>query len=82
MVPSSFENENIVFDSPPGMSPDECEPVNAFIGTDPDGVPIVITCWKPTKEELEEIIRTGRIWCYHFGHQLQPHTLSGTSPWQ
>lgn len=80
MEATDFENSNHVFDKPSDMSRDECDPLNVFVGFTEDQHPIVISCWKPTKEELEEINRTGRIWCWHWGHQLQPHSLSGHNP--
>ena len=80
MFPSNFDQSNFVFDKPDELSRDECEPLNVCITHDKQLNPLVISCWKPTKEELEEINRTGRIWCYHWGHFLQPHSLSGTNP--
>lgn len=80
MYPTSFDESNIVFDKPEGMSYEECEALSAFVGHTIDGQDVVISCWKPTPEELYEINKTGRIWCYHFGTQLQPHCLQGHNP--
>ena len=80
MFPTSFDESNFNHSPPPGISEDEIGSVASFIGQDLDGRPIIITCWKATKEELNEINRTGRVWCFHYGNLLQPHALSGTNP--
>ena len=80
MVPSSFEQANHIFDKPPEASYDEVGCLDTFTGLDTEGNMIVISCWKPTKEELEELNRTGRVWCFHWGNGLQPHALSGHNP--
>lgn len=82
MNPTSFEESNTYYDKPESMSYEECQALSVFRGKDVSGADIVISCWKPTKEELEEINRTGRVWCYHFGTLLQPHALSGHNPFQ
>jgi hypothetical protein len=80
MIPCNFPESNGYFDKPDSMSRDECEALSTWTGTDPQQNPVIISCWKPTKEELEEINRTGRIWCYHWGNFLQPHSLGGHNP--
>jgi len=80
MEPTSFDESNIYFDKPADMAYEQCNPLSVFAGTDTEGNPIIISCWKATKEELEEINKTGRIWCYHYGTGLQPHALSGHNP--
>ena len=82
MILSNFEESNIVFDKPPSMTVDECEPACAWKGRSADGQPLIITCWKMTLEEREEFLRTGRIWCFHFGNQLQPHALDIKHPFK
>jgi hypothetical protein len=79
---TSFDEANTTFDKPSDMTYDECQVASVFKGRDEDGYPVVITCWKVTAEELEEIQRTGRVWCTHAGHGLQPHSLSGKSPFK
>lgn len=79
MFPTDFDQSNKVFDKPQSMTRDECEAVNCFVGKDVAGQDVILTCWKPTREELEEINRTGRVWCYHYGNYLQPHSLRSKS---
>ncbi len=82
MFPCSFTEANQVYDKPESMSYDECEALNTFIGLSADGVPVIISCWKPTREELDEINKTGRIWCFHYGTILPPHALAGNNPFK
>ena len=79
---SSFPESNIVFDKPKDMTYEECSSACAFIGHDGDGNPVVVTCWKPTYDEIDEIIRTGRIWCTHIGTGIQPHLLHVENPFE
>lgn len=80
MIPSSFDEANQVVDKPIDMTRDECGALDTWVGQDSDGLPVVISCWKMTKEELEEVNKTGRVWCFHYGNYLQPHALSGLHP--
>lgn len=80
MEPTSFEQSNHVFDKPENATYEECQALSTFVGPLPNGQPVVISCWKCTKEELEEINKTGRVWVYHWGINLQPHAVSGTNP--
>jgi hypothetical protein len=77
MVPTSFDESNRVLSRPPSMSEDECEPLSVFINPNPA---LVISCWKLTKEELEEINRTGRVWLWIYGPTMQPALLTVKSP--
>ena len=82
MIAANFEESNLYFDKPEDMSYEECEALSVWAGHAADGQPLIISCWKPTKEELEEINKTGRIWCFHYGTDLQPHALSGINPFK
>lgn len=72
MFPTAFAEENCVLDKPPQMTPDECEPLSVWRGLLTNGTPAVVSCWKPTKDELEEINKTGRIWLVVFGETMMP----------
>ena len=80
MLPIAFDEENVIFDKPSSMSADDCEAISAWKGTDKDGKPMVITCWKLTKEELEEINKTGRVWLYVLGGGMPPVSLQVSHP--
>ncbi len=81
MFPAAFEHANQVFDAPPGMEAD-CEPINACICKTSDGLPCIVTCWKPTEQELEEINRTKRVWVFIYSNGLPPHAVGGIDPFR
>ena len=80
MFPVAFDEANLVLDKPPGMSREECEPLNVYQGEMPDGGPVLISCWKLTREELEEINRTGRVWLLVYSSTTFPVALTGIKP--
>lgn len=80
MIATAFDEENTVLDSPRGMTPDECEPLSAWIGHLESGTPVIISCWKPTEEEWQEMRRTGRVWIMVLGHVMPPIAPMGINP--
>lgn len=81
MVSSAFNQENLVLNPPPGMETD-CESLSVFSGKDVMDKDVVISCWKLTKEELEEFNKTGRIWLIVRGQTMPPVALTATCPWE
>lgn len=79
MVPASFSQSNDVLDKPPAMTYEECEALSVWRGVH-NGFPLVVSCWKPTAAELEEIARTGRVWLLVYGPTMLPSVLSGHNP--
>jgi len=79
MVPVAFAEANMVLDKPDCMSRDQCEPINVCVGQS-GNVNVIISCWKLTKEELEEINRTGRVWLHVLGTQMPPVIVNGIKP--
>lgn len=71
-----------MLDSPPGMAADDCEPLSIWRGRNADGVPVVISCWKPTDDEWTEMRRTGRVWVVVCGQTMPPIAPMGTSPFR
>lgn len=43
-----------------------------------DNLPTVVSCWKLTTEEVNELLRTGRIWVYG---TMPPLALTTKHPW-
>jgi hypothetical protein len=80
MEPSSFYESNGVLDRPSGSTEEQCGPLSVWRGPHPNGLPLVISCWKLTKEELEEINRTGRVWLWVCGTTMPPVILTATTP--
>jgi hypothetical protein len=72
MEPAGFDESNVVLDKPPGMTHEECQALQVFRGQDETGSPVVVSCWKVTQAELDEINRTGRVWLTIHGHTMPP----------
>lgn len=82
MIPAAFEQENCVLSRPEALTVDQCEPLPVYRGESRDGQPVVISCWKVTKEELEEISRTGRVWLWIWGDTMPPASVGGANPFE
>lgn len=80
MVATAFNEENAVLDSPPGMTPEECEMLSVYRGVDEAGNPVVISCWKPTQEEWAAMRNSNRVWLIVYGNTMPPVALCGVSP--
>jgi len=78
--PASFDESNAVLARPAGMTHQQCEPLSVLRAVDGDGIPIVISCWKLTKEEMEEVQRTGRVWLGIIGQTMPPAWIDGCKP--
>lgn len=78
MESANFPQSNAHLNSPPGLV-DVCDPV--FIHRDvTHPISTVISCWKPTQAEIDEIQRTGRVWLRVAGVTMPPVEISGHSP--
>lgn len=82
VFPTSFEESDSVLDKPEGSSYDQCEPLAIKRVVTPDGIPCVVSCWKATQEELDEIVRTGRVWLTVWGNTMPPACVSGSTPFE
>lgn len=78
MVPTAFNEENATLDAPPGM--ENCDPLPVYCGRCTNGHPMIVSCWKFTEDEIEEIKRTGRLWLVVHGSVMVPVSLTGTYP--
>lgn len=79
MEPTSFDQSNHVLGPPQGMTEEQVTSLSVFRGVAGDA-PVVISCWKLTKEELEELKRTGRVWLWIWGQTMPPAALTIKSP--
>ncbi len=59
---------------------DGCHDLPAYHGDDTGGQPVIISCWQPTPEELEEINRTGKVWLFIVGTSQPPVSVTGHHP--
>ena len=80
MIASGFDEENAVLDKPNGMTVEECSALSVMRAQTERGIPVVISCWKFTAEEFEEVKKTGRIWLTVIGETMPPVALDGKKP--
>lgn len=76
----AFNEENAILDPPKGMNQEQCESISVCLTHTINGLPVTISCWKVTKEELEEIQKTGRVWLVVLGHKMHPVYLTADKP--
>lgn len=79
MIPASFPEENRVLNKPAGMSDDECAPLSVCCTYQGD-MPVVVSCWKLTQEDLDHILKHKRVWLTVYGPSMPPVYLSGKRP--
>lgn len=80
MLPTTFSESNFTFTKPQSMTDEQCMDLPVFKGVDQDGFPIIISCWKFSKEDLEEIQRTGHIFLSISGQGMPPVGLFTENP--
>lgn len=85
MLPASFPQQNTVFTRPSDMVDEQCGDLCVWKGNvqvDENGpiTPALISCWKFSKEDLEEIQKTGIIWLSITGESMPPVSLFTENP--
>jgi hypothetical protein len=80
MSPSDFTESNFRYAPPPDMEASQVSWIAAWRGEakggSVDGAPMIVTAWRPTEVELEQLLRGGVIFLTVMGTQLPPHYLS------
>ena len=85
MLPIAFAESNRVFTKPDSMTDEQCMDLPVWQGKVPhdeagNTYPAFIACWRLSKEDLEEIQKTGVVWVSITGHCLPPHSLFTENP--
>lgn len=77
--PCGFAESNTFLAAPPGTDEytDTLEICSCHM---PSGLPVMVSCWKITAEELLAIERTGRIWIGVIGNTMPPLFVAGEKP--
>ena len=79
MTPCNMPQANDVFGPPPGLDRSQVRPIAAYHGRAEggslDGVEIVVTAWRPSPDEVAEIMAGQPIYLTFIG-ALPPHTVS------
>ena len=80
MMPTELDQMNLAFSKLQDMTDEECAPLHVFKGKDTLGMPVIISCWTLSKEDLEEIQRSGKIYLTICGTGMPPVSLQVESP--
>lgn len=86
MLPTTFPESNFTFEKPKDMSDEECMSLPVWKGSsapDPDTgnqFPMIISCWKLSYEDLQEIQKTGCVWLSITGHGMPPVSVFTENP--
>lgn len=80
MLPIDFPERNKVFTKPDSMTYEECSDLPAWVGQTPYATPLIISKWKLSKEDIEEINRTSELWLKVVGSVQPPVELSTEYP--
>lgn len=80
MLPVTFEEQNLIFVKPGDMTEEQCGSLPVWAGKDADGVPVIISCWQPSREDLQELMETGRLWLVVTGSVQPPVRITTENP--
>jgi hypothetical protein len=85
MLPIDFPEKNIIYEKPNGWTDEQCSDLSVWRGEVPiddhgNTAPTVISCWQPSKEDIEAIIAGKPIWLYITGTAQPPVSLSTDHP--
>lgn len=77
MRPIVFPQSNGVLE---GWTKPTVADLPVFRGSDADNLPVVISCWQPSPDELTELLKGNPIWLLSIGKTHPPVMLSCTTP--
>jgi len=85
MLPVSFPEQNKVYLKPEGWTDEQCSDLPVWQGAAPideagNTAPVIISCWQFSKEDLDEIQKTGRVWLSVTGSSQPPVSLFTENP--
>jgi hypothetical protein len=77
MLPTDFKEANFTYTKPATMTDEQCSDLRVFKGMAPlddkgTMAPIIISRWQLSKEDLEEIQKTGCVWLSITGVGMPP----------
>ncbi len=80
MTPTHFPQVNVKFKAPSDLADSQCLAIPAWRGSvnggSVDGVPCIVTAWKPDADELARINAGEPIFLTFCGEGLPPHMVS------
>lgn len=85
MLPVDFPQRNFVYTKPKDWTDEQCSDLPVWKGDAPiddkgNTSPTIISCWKLSKEDIEEIQRTGVVFLSISGTGMPPVSLFTENP--
>jgi hypothetical protein len=75
MMPIDFKEANKTFTKPATMSDEECIEIRAYVDVDDFGYDFILTCWQPSKEDIEDINAGSPVYLKVSGKGMPPVCL-------
>jgi hypothetical protein len=82
MQPITFPEANFIFNKPSEMTDEQCGDLPVAKLKDPDGVPLIISCWELSEEDKARVAETGSIWLTICGTGMPPVGLQTEKPFE
>ena len=83
MIPSTdFEEANFTFSKPESMTDEECLPLRVFKGKDSLGTPVIISKWSLSREDIDEINKTGCVYLTICSNGMPPVSIQTETPFR
>lgn len=82
MNPSDFDHSNKKYVKPEGWTDEQCSGLDVFQGVNDDGHPLIISCWKPTPEEIADIVAGKPVWLGILTAVQPPVYLTTSNPFK
>lgn len=80
MRPAEFPEANLTLTAPEGIDEQEVAVLPAHRYRDANGRSVCLSCWELEDAELEEIVRTRRVWLHVWGRTMPPTAVTGFRP--
>lgn len=76
-----FDEANNVFVAPKGMEESVFD-LHVYKENTDDGVPIILSCWEPSEEEIQYILEHKKVWLWIYGVGMPPVSVDGRYPFK
>ena len=85
MESANFDQSNIILGPPDGLTEDDVKTIHAFKGVRNLGdhkSTVHVVCYKPSREDMVRMERTGRLWVQVLGDNYPPISMSSMNPFE
>jgi len=80
MLPIDFKEANFTFAKPEGWTDEQCSDLRVWKGNDTEGMPLIISAWKPSKEDLEALNNGQPLFLSVYGSGMPPVSIFTENP--